>query len=296
MSAPVTPASDAPQQRAAHEFIRHIESQSETLRAPIPGGQLAIRTWGNASHTPLVLLHGGFGSWRHWILNVTWLSTHYHVLCVDLPGLGDSDLLEGDYQPQRIASALDTALASVLGAETRFFLAGFSFGGIIGSHLAAHASRRVQGFVAVAPGALGLAGTIPVLESLNGKRDPENVRAIHRINLGRLMINDPKRIDALAIEVQLETVKLARARSGRIPFGRSAADALAQCTCPIGGLWGERDVIAVKHMQQRRAMFRSIAPHCPFRVVQGAGHWVMYESPQQFNPLLHTMLAQLGQG
>lgn len=271
-------------------FIERVASRASLHRAPIPGGELAIRSWGDPQARPIVLLHGGFGSWRHWILNIEPLARRHRVLCVDLPGLGDSDALTGDYTPDAIAVALRDALDHVLGASARYAVVGFSFGGIVGSDLAALLGERALGFVAVAPGALGLGMYLPALESLSGRREPDNVRAIHRTNLARLMLHDPDRIDALALEVQRQTVLLARARSGRIPHSRSAALALARCVCPIAGVWGERDVIALRHMHQRRALFRRIQPGCPFHLVQGAGHWVMYERPERFNPLLLSLL------
>jgi len=256
------------------------------------GGTMAWHEWGDAHGPPLVLFHGGFGSWRHWILNVVPLSLHYRVLCADLPGLGESDSLNGEYTADNIAAAVLAGIDSLLGHGASFAVTGFSFGGIIGAHLSALAGARVRRFVAVAPGALGLTSRRPVLESLNGRRDPDTVREIHRTNLGRLMIKDPSRIDDLALYLQRETVRRARARSGAIPWTDAAARALERCECPIAGIWGECDWIAEEHMHERVELFRRIQPGCPFEVVEGAGHWVMYERPDRFNPLLLDILAR----
>lgn len=275
--------------------IEAVLERARPLRGDIPGGQMVFRSWGDAAAPALVLLHGGFGSWRHWFHNVVPLSERYHVLAADLPGLGDSDKLEGDYHADSIAAAVWVALRQVLGDTRRPFITGFSFGGIIGAHVAALAGSQARGLVTVAPGALGLNLHIPPLESLNGALRSHSTRPIHRINLGRLMLHDPARIDELAVLLQMQTVRLARARSGRIPYGNSAALALARCRCPIAGIWGERDVIGERFMQARRELFHRIQPGCPFRVVQGAGHWVMYERPERFNPLLATVLDQLAE-
>ena len=42
------------------------------------------------SGPPLVLLHGGYGSWMHWIRNVGPLARQFTVIAPDMPGLGDS--------------------------------------------------------------------------------------------------------------------------------------------------------------------------------------------------------------
>lgn len=280
----------SPVNTGADRYLDEIHARSITHRTDMPGGKLVLHAWGDPDAAPLVLLHGGFGSWRHWVHNVVPLSHHYHVLAVDLPGLGESDILDGEYTADSIASAVWQGLRQVLGDAARPFVAGFSFGGIIGAHVAALAAGQVGAFVAVAPGALGITMNIPPLESLSGKRQLHNVRAVHRINLERLMLADPRRIDELALHVQVETVKRARARSGRIPHGDATTRALERCRCPIAGLWGERDVIGEQFMEARRRLFRRIQPGCPFHVIQGAGHWVMYERPERFNPVLLNLL------
>ncbi len=281
-------------EEAARAFVAGLAESSTRHEAAIPGGRMVFHAWGDPARAPLVLLHGGFGSWRHWALNVRPLSERYHVLAADLPGLGDSDTLDGEYRADTIAEAVWGAIGQVLGDGARPLIAGFSFGGIIGSHVAALAGEAVRGLVTVAPGALGLTNQVPELESLNGAREPESLRRIHHTNLGRLMLADPARIDALALLLQGQTVRLARARSGRIPGSDVTARALERCRCPIAAIWGEQDVISRRHIHSRRALYQRIQPGCPFRVVQGAGHWVMYERPERFNPLLTTLLQRLG--
>jgi pimeloyl-ACP methyl ester carboxylesterase len=270
----------------AADYAARIHAASGLERTPMATGSLAWHGWGPTTAPPLVLLHGGFGSWRHWILNVIPLARRYRVWCADLPGLGDSDRLQGEYTADAVAAAVLHGIDTLLGAGAPFAMAGFSFGGIVGSHVAALAGRRVTRFVAIAPGALGLTSRRPVLESLGVRRDAAAVREVHRVNLGRLMIKDPARIDDLALHVQEETVRRARARSGAIPWTDVAARALARCECPIAGLWGECDWIAEEHMGERVDLFQRIQPGCPFHVVEGAGHWVMFERPDRVNPLL----------
>jgi len=281
-------------QRGANEAPADYEARVHALsvlhRAPMSEGTMAWHRWGSVDKPPLLLLHGGFGSWRHWILNVVPLSRHFQVFCADLPGLGESDKVPGEYAADNISAEVLRSIDGLLGAETPFHLVGFSFGGIIAAHLAALAGERVRQMIAVAPGALGLPGRIPELESLNGKRDRDNVARIHRINLGRLMIHDEARVDDLALHLQFETVRRARARSGRIPHTDLAARALARCVCPIAGVWGELDVIAKEHMPTRVELFRAIQPDCSFEIIAGAGHWVMYERPDAFNEVLLKLL------
>lgn len=274
------------------DYEARVQGASRLQRTPMDEGTMAWHEWGSLDAPPLVLLHGGFGSWRHWILNVMALSRQYRVLCADLPGLGDSDRLSREDSADTIADAVLQGINTLVGTDGIFYMAGFSFGGIIGSHVAALAGNRVRRFVAVAPGALGLTMIRPELASLGVKRDPAAVEAIHRTNLGRLMIKDPSRIDDLALHVQRETVRRARSRSGPIPWTDVAARALERSTCPIAGLWGENDVIAEQHLHERLELFHRIQPGCPFEIIDGAGHWVMYERPDRFNPLLVDILTR----
>jgi pimeloyl-ACP methyl ester carboxylesterase len=45
-------------------------------------------------------------------------------------------------------------------------------------------------------------------------------------------------------------------------------------------------------MHERVALFQRLQPGCPFEIIEGAGHWVMYERPDRFNPLLLDILAR----
>ena len=65
-------------------------------RLQLPG-PMVWHEWGreclDQGASTLVLLHGGSGSWMHWIRNIAPLvADGFHVLAVDLPGFGDSAL------------------------------------------------------------------------------------------------------------------------------------------------------------------------------------------------------------
>jgi len=70
----------------------------------------------------------------------------------------------------------------------------------------------------VAPGALVLSSRRSEFESPGARGDREAVREIRRIDLGRLMIKDPARMDDRALRVQEETVM--HARTSVVPCGR----------------------------------------------------------------------------
>lgn len=290
MSAPIRDHDRRPDESPA-EFEARVHAAARPMETPCGDGTMVWHAWGDDRLPPLVLFHGGFGSWRHWILNVLPLSRRYRVIAADLPGLGDSHPVPGEYTAENIAAVVSSGIDLLVPPPTRFHVAGFSFGGIIGGHVSVLQGRRVQSYTAVAAGGLGLrTAPFPELASMSSAATPEALAEVHRTNLSRLMISDPGRIDDLAIHVQTETVRRARARSGKIPWTGTLAKALERVDTRIAGVWGEKDVIAGPYLDDRRALFQSIQPGCEFRIIDGAGHWVMYERPQAFNAVLLDLL------
>jgi pimeloyl-ACP methyl ester carboxylesterase len=102
---------------------------------------------------------------------------------------------------------------------------------------------------------------------------------VHRHNLAALMLADPERADALALHVQSENARRARARAGDIPAGDALLRALPRLRAPrLLGLWGERDVWA-QPVHAREEVLRRLRPDVDFRTIPGAGHWTPYEAP-----------------
>ena len=250
---------------ATKAFVEGVAGEAERLETPCGDGHLVWHSWG--SGRPLVLLHGGYGSWTHWIRNVLPLSRHFHVLAPDLPGLGESATPP---EPR----------------EGELRLAGFSFGGVIGGNVAALLGDRLRSFTVVGSNGLGLERSPTPLRRVPPDADEAEEFSTHRYNLNQLMIADPDKIDELALWLQKTNHGRARMRSRR--FSRSGAliEALPQVKAPLSGIWGERDATAYPHVEERARILRSIQPAARFATVPGAGHWVQFEAAEQFNPLL----------
>src|SRR5437763_9356025 len=71
---------------ATRELVDGIAAEAERCETPCGDGSMVWHCWG--SGLPLVLLHGGYGSWSHWIRNVLPLSRSFRVIPPDPPGLG----------------------------------------------------------------------------------------------------------------------------------------------------------------------------------------------------------------
>lgn len=250
------------------------------------------RAWG--AGTPLVLLHGGYGSWTHWLRNIEPLAARYRVIAADLPGLGESALAPEPGEPQDIAAIIDAGLDRLLPAGTRFHLVGFSFGAMLGAFIARSRGAALLSFTLVGSASMGLRrAPMRELGSPRAHMSAAEMAALQRENLGILMFADPARIDALAVHLQTENVRRARVKSRRFAPIDLLSPVLPEIAAPLGGLWGERDITAYPYVEERRALLQKAQAGAWFEIIPGAGHWVQYEAAEPFNRVLLARLAAL---
>jgi 2-hydroxy-6-oxonona-2,4-dienedioate hydrolase len=247
------------------------------------------RLWGDGP--PLMLLHGGYGSWMHWIRNVLPLARRFTVVAPDLPGLGESATPPEPHTAEGLARIIVEGLERLLPKEMPLSLAGFSFGGVLGGHIAAQLGARVRRLIIVGSNGLGLVRQPTELRRLPPDASESEAFAVARHNLAALMIADPARIDELAIYIQAQNAPRGRVRSRRFSRADTLARILPQVSARLDGIWGERDATAWPHLAERARTLRSFQPNARFEVISGAGHWVQYEAADRFNPLLSEIAA-----
>ncbi len=265
-------------------FVEGVAAEAARLETPCGDGHLVWHVWG--SGPPLVLLHGGYGSWTHWIRNVLPLSRAFSVAAPDLPGLGESATPPEPHTAEGMARIIIEGLEVIFPKYAGLHMAGFSFGGVLGGHVAAQLDDRVRAFTIVGSNGLGL-----VRQPTDLRRVPEHASeaetlAVARHNLGALMIADPVKIDELAVYIQSQNAPRGRVKSRRFSRADTLERALPLVTARLDGIWGERDATAHPHLDDRARALRSIQPGARFEVIPGAGHWVQFEAAERFNPLL----------
>jgi 2-hydroxy-6-oxonona-2,4-dienedioate hydrolase len=277
MTAPQTPA----------DFVTALD-RAATHRTTSNGtGEVAWRMWGNGP--PLVLLHGGTGSWMHWVRNVEELSRSFMLVVPDIPGSGESATPQPPISADRIGATLAHGLATIIGAKTPFSVAGFSMGGLIAGYLVRHAGANARCLVLV--GATGTGRRSPMqLTSWRRLPSEEEKIAAHRHNLGMLMLHDPAKIDALAIHMQKINAERSRVRGKHVSHTGTLAEALASFTGRLAGIWGEHDATAVPYLAERREKLQQLQPQATFDVFPGVGHWVQYEEAERFNHHLRELV------
>ena len=200
-------------------YVEGVAAEAQRIETPCGDGSLVWRIWG--SGPPLVLLHGGYGSWRHWVRNVIPLSRRFTVIACDMPGLGDSATPPEPWTADGLAAIVVAGLDIVLPTRVAPHLAGFSFGGVIGGVVAAQLGDRLKAFTVVGSNGMGLERQPTPLERVKPDASEEEEFATHRYNLNQLMIHDPAKIDELALYLQKTNHARARMRSRR--FSRSGA-------------------------------------------------------------------------
>jgi len=269
--------------------VADIESRAEVRRTPCGAGSMVWRIWGEGS--PLALLHGGYGSWTHWIRNVDPLAGRCRVLVPDLPGLGDSDLPPEPDSPEAIAEIVASGLRSLLTAGETADIAGFSFGGLIGGLVAEQLAARARSLVLVGSGGLGVRRGAPI-ELVTWRELPDEAarRAAHFENLAILMFADRAEIDELAVHLQVRNATRARLRSRLLSKIPALPTAIPRMRARLHGLWGERDVTAQGVLEEIRRLLQSLQPGAGLTVIPRAGHWVQYEAADEFNDAIVRLL------
>ena len=273
-------------------FADALSAQARTEYMAWAGGHVCWRGFGSGS--PVVLVHGGHGSWLHWVRNIEALAAHHTVWVVDLPGFGDSDAPAGDGLAALLAPTLST-LDALVGADTPVQLVGFSFGGLVAAHMAAQ-RPQVQRLALLGTG--GHQGRRrPKGELVNWKTawhagDAAAVGQAMRHNLAMHMLSvDAADIDPLALRIHTEACVRTRFRSKEISRSGGLVEVLARYPGATLLAWGEHDVTAEPATIAQT--LSAALPGAQTRIVDGAGHWVQYERANEVNPMLLAWLGGL---
>lgn len=278
---------------------RHLEEQARRVRTPLGGpddGTMLWHAWGErrATEAPLVLLHGGSGSWTHWLRVVAPLVAQGHeVWAADLPGFGDSDLPAGAQDADALVAPLHGALRQLL-ADVPCNLVGFSFGGMLAGMLEAAHPGTAQRLVLVGAPAVGVVPTRLDLRGWRHLKSAEAQERVHRHNLATLMLADAAAIDDETLRLHAHNVARDRMRRRRLSDTDILARSLARVACPVRVIYGEQDALYRGRMAQLETAYRQTG--CAlrgFQCVQGAGHWVQHEQPEAF---LGALAVALGSG
>lgn len=270
-------------------IVAAVESRGSKIATPCGDGHMLWRLWGEGP--PVVLLHGGHGAWSHWIRNIEPLAERFTVIVPDMPGYADSASPPFPYTADSMAQIMAQGIDSIVKDRT-FAIVGFSFGGVMGGHLAKERPERVSRLVLVGSGGLGLPR--PKMGEMHNWRrlDSEAERLdAHRNNLAVLMLHDRAHIEGLALHLQATNTVRTRINSRKISLTDTLRQALATFPAPLAGIWGVNDATAdgEEYLVAREQLLKSFDPDAEFIRLAG-GHWIQFEAPETFNAAVIKIL------
>jgi pimeloyl-ACP methyl ester carboxylesterase len=274
---------------AAAAAIARVDALSVHHDPVHQGVRVRWRRFGTGTaQPPLVLLHGGHGSWMHWLRNAEALSAGRTLWLPDMPGFNESDtpprVAPGEDTLPPLLDALGGTLDQLVGAGTPIDLGGFSFGGLTAARFAVRRGA-VRRLALVGSGGHGTLRRMTVqMVNWRAAADREAERAALLNNLAALMLHDPAAIDALAFQIHDISCHGTRFRSKEVSLAGGLRQALDTLGLPTLLLWGEFDVTA-----DPRPLVARLVGEGPARegaVIDGAGHWAQYERAAEVNARL----------
>ncbi len=271
-------------------WLADIAGRARVVETFCDPGVMVWHVWGEG--VPLVLLHGGHGSWNHWCRNVDALAaTGFLVIVADLPGLGDSADPGPPYTAERIAAPVEHGIMQLVSDDRPIHIAGFSFGSVIGSVVAERLGPMVASFNMVGAAGFGPHRRSPnAMIKLAPDMDPAEMREATRINMQWLMLAGPEAVGELAIHIQLENSARARTASRPISMTTRLMEALPNILAPVNAIWGSLDRTALDVLDMRVDMLRDERPDAKIQILNGIGHWTQFEGAEDYNRLLPAMI------
>ncbi len=236
---------------------------------------------------PLVLIHGGFGSWLHWVRNIELLSWKHTVWVPDLPSMGDSGTIEESDDAmtaiQNIVAALTDSLGQLINRDTAIDIAGFSFGGVVATLFAKQWSN-VKRLALVGTGGHGQGRRqTKAMMSWREIEGNEEQQAALRHNLLSLMFRHRESLDSMAVEIYEEQCRKCRFR-GRFSRANMLQKMLESFAKPVLFLWGDCDV-TVEDPCKTATWLSQGKNEREWRVIPG-GHWIQYEDADTVTQLM----------
>jgi len=265
-------------------------AQGRRLTTPCGHGQIVWHIWGKGP--PVVLLHGGSGSWTHWLRNIRSLEDDGRMVCVpDLPGFGESTNPPSGNDADSVVAPIVQGIIEIAG-QRPVDLVAFSFGSIVGGLLSTQEPRMVRRLV--------LLGA-PVLPLSSGKGiemvpwrhiiDDVQRNLVHHRNLGTMMLYKKESITDLAVQLHASNVPRDRMRERKLVTTDALARALAKVTSPVWALYGEEDVLYRGRWPQLHAIWKGIPSLQEVITIPYAGHWVQFEEFKAVNTILLRVLS-----
>jgi pimeloyl-ACP methyl ester carboxylesterase len=249
----------------------------------------------------VVLVHGLSGCWQNWLESIPHLARRHHVVAVDLPGFGESELPQEEISIPGYGRFVDAFLGAI-GLE-RTALVGNSMGGFICAETAITHPSRVEKLVLVAAAGLMRVGNRrlmaleraarlfhPATAAVLARRDylVKRPRLRRRVLYG--IVRYPERIEPeLVWEVASGAGKPGFLDALNAVMNYDFRERLPEISVPTLIVWGRNDRIVPV---AGAAEYERLIPGARRVIFEATGHLPMLERPARFNQLLEEFLAE----
>ncbi|MDB4324820.1 alpha/beta hydrolase [bacterium] len=265
--------------------------------AEVQGGRLSYESAGSGD--AVVLVHGNVGDRRHWDAQFSALALDYRVIRYDVRGFGESSLPEED-QPysdhEDLASLLDH-----LGIEAAHVV-GFSMGSAIAVDFSLAYPERTRSLVAVGPWVFGYSS--PAAQSMfedfarvSAAMADGGVAAAADAWMSTpfllATVIDPAAGERLGEIVDDHSFWAFSHRSPQRPLEPSAAGRTREIQAPTLILAGEHDIPACLEVA---ALLDESVPESRKIIMEGTGHLLQIEMPEEFNRHLIDFIDTVSRG
>lgn len=263
-------------------YTHPIESRLETITT---NNGLIIKKIGEGPS--LLLFHGGRGSWAHWLKNIDELSQHFTLYIPDLPSFGQSDAIPKESTMDEYISHVVAMVKELFQNNERFYLAGFSFGGMTAAGVAGHLGEQVIKLSLLGPAGFrkGLDKPVGAL-SLRPNMTLNEERAVHKNNLIVMQFADPETACEETVGIQHYNIKYARFNSMVPSFKSSLDDYLKDVISPLQIILANQDAYMADNKEESVARLKKVQSTMRMDYIEGAGHWAQYEAPTIYNQLV----------
>lgn len=254
------------------------------------GAATVWHSWGQGM--PLMLLHGGSGSWTHWLRNIESLTeAGYQVIVPDIPGFGDSDVAAtGGEDALGVIAPLWSGYATLFGAQPCQMM-GFSFGAMVAVLMAQSNPDLAKHLLLVAPPGLGLRSPPFPIQSWKRLQNWDEIIAVARHNLSLQMLYRPESLDDETLRIHVNNIDRDRMRKRKISQTNIVIDALPHLRCPVDAIFGSHDSFYLSGLSRLEGLLMTAPYFRELAFVQDCGHWVSYEDANIFNPVARRMLS-----
>lgn len=285
----------------APERLEREFADEHTRFVEVDGVRFHVRDEGEGP--PLLLMHGLIDNLFSFDPLVAALKDRYRVLRIDLPAHG----LTGPEPKKRYdwikAAPLVLALIEKLGLE-RLTLVGHSMGGAVAWQIGTRNPEAVERLVLISPAGYKTGGggsTSFILKILfRLSKTPAASFVVRLVPRERYRVasrgafGDPSRCTDAFADRQLRLVRRKGNRDailGMMGYGRSSDpnEELQRIKTPTLLIWGTKDIVLPVEQAEK---FHERIDDSRLVRIEGAGHMVMYEEPEETARAIDTFIAE----